>query len=246
MPTSLPSLDQARQEIDRLDDAMHDLLMRRAALVGQIRAAKPAGMSMLRPGRESIILRRLLSRHDASYPASALVRLWREMMGSFAAMQGDVTIAVPAGLQHLARGHFGGAFSYRSVPHESAALDLLTEETVSAAVMPWPTDEADWWWRLRSVRDAPRVVAAVPFLGNGDPEALLLAYVEVEETGEDRTLMTVPFEQELSFPHRLIAAQEGHRLIESPVFLSEKTISAVPDAVRLGVYAVPFQTEDPR
>ena len=225
---------------------MHDLLMRRAALVEQIRAAKPAGKSMLRPGREAVVLRRLLARHDSPYPASALVRLWREMMGSFAAMQGDVTIAVPANLQHLVRSHFGGAFAYRTVMHENAALDLVTENLVSAAVMPWPADDTDWWWHLRSVKNAPRVVAAIPFIAKGDPQALLVAHVDVEQTGDDRTLLTVPLEQELSFPHRLVAEQEDHCLIESPVFLAEETISAIPDAVRLGVYAVPFQTEKTR
>ena len=54
----LPAL---RAELDRIDNAMHDLLMQRAEVVEHVaRSGKPAAF---RPGREASIIRRLLRRH---------------------------------------------------------------------------------------------------------------------------------------------------------------------------------------
>src|SRR5690242_2942055 len=86
------TLDDLRGEIDQIDDAIHDLVMRRAALAERIGALKDssarvdgvtaAGAAYLRPGREATVLRRLVGRHNGSFPLPALVRLWREIMSS--------------------------------------------------------------------------------------------------------------------------------------------------------------------
>ncbi|HYZ32124.1 MAG TPA: chorismate mutase, partial [Crenalkalicoccus sp.] len=65
----LPEPDAAalaalRAEIDTLDDALHDLLMRRAGVVARLAASRAKGDApALRPGREAAVLRRLLARH---------------------------------------------------------------------------------------------------------------------------------------------------------------------------------------
>ncbi|MGC8477535.1 MAG: chorismate mutase, partial [Acetobacteraceae bacterium] len=83
-----------RAELDRMDDALHDLLMRRAAVVADVAATKPAGGSGLRPGREASILRRLLARHAGPLPARGVVRIWRELLAATTAMQGPFSLAV--------------------------------------------------------------------------------------------------------------------------------------------------------
>ena len=80
-------LDQLRREIDAIDDDLHRLIIRRSEVVGRIALAKASngggGTVALRPGREAVVLRRLLERHTGPFPAAALVRLWRELMGAF-------------------------------------------------------------------------------------------------------------------------------------------------------------------
>src|SRR5437879_4340389 len=76
------TLDDLRAEIDAIDDSLHDLLMRRAGLAGDIarlKATAPAGASgpLFRPGREAAIVRRILARHKGPFPPAALVRIWR-------------------------------------------------------------------------------------------------------------------------------------------------------------------------
>ena len=59
--TEAHSLAALRAEIDRMDDALHDLLMRRAEVVAQVGALHAKGRVPLRPGREASIVRRLLA-----------------------------------------------------------------------------------------------------------------------------------------------------------------------------------------
>ena len=244
MPSSLSSLDLLRQEIDAIDDSMHDLLMRRAALVGRIRAAKPAGTNTLRPGREATILRRLLARNDGAYPAPALIRLWREMMGSFAAMQGDVTVTMPACLEPIVRRHLGGAYTYRLSPNEDIALNTLLAGGATLAALSWPSTLSDWWLRLAETPAGPRVVAAIPFLTRRiDHEALIVANLACEETGDDKTLVVIGPGGSMPEAARTIVTAERKRLVEVPRFLSEDDIADLGDAVRIGAYATPYHAE---
>ncbi|MBV9913984.1 MAG: chorismate mutase, partial [Sinobacteraceae bacterium] len=55
-------LNELRAELDRIDDALHDLLMARAETVEEVGALRAKGNVPLRPGREAAILRRLLQR----------------------------------------------------------------------------------------------------------------------------------------------------------------------------------------
>ena len=72
---SSPDLASLRAEIDSIDDAVHDLLMRRAALSARMAASRVKNDSFpYRPGREAGILRRLLARHHPPLPAGTMVQ----------------------------------------------------------------------------------------------------------------------------------------------------------------------------
>src|ERR1700749_3216047 len=98
-----PDLSALRARLDRLDDEIHDMLMERALVVESVaRSGKP---SAFRPGREAVILRRLLARHAGRLPPRTLVRMWRELLAGTTAMQSAVTIAA-VGTEPIAREHF--------------------------------------------------------------------------------------------------------------------------------------------
>ena len=108
-----PQSRRLRQEIDAIDGDLHGLIRRRAALVGEITAAKPPGGLALRPGREAQVMRQRLATHEGAFPAAAVYRMWREMMSAFTLMQTPalkVAVCRPAdqpGYWDLARDHFG-------------------------------------------------------------------------------------------------------------------------------------------
>jgi len=206
MSAARTPLDDLRREIDQIDDALHDLLMRRAAVVERIGAAKgtPSQTVYLRPGREASILRRLMARHTGSFPAQAVVRMWREMITAFTRMQGPFAVAVYApedkrGFWDVARDHYGSFVPMTAVNTPAAALRAVSDGTATVGVVPYPAeDDKDPWWRFLVSADAnrPRVVARLPFGGRGNArgenrDALAIAVAAHEPTGDDRTLLSI-------------------------------------------------------
>lgn len=212
------TLAELRVELDRLDDALHDLLMARAEVVARVAACKNGGAapgrSALRPGREAAILRRLLARHHGNLAAQNLVRIWREMLAASTAMQGPATIAVaePAGasagedMVALAREHFGALTPLHVYRSAAQAIGDLGAGRTSAAVLPMPAEgEAAPWWPGLLHRAEPRlyVVARLPFWvprPEGAPrgQALVLATPPPDPSGADHTLLGVELPPGLS------------------------------------------------
>jgi chorismate mutase-like protein len=194
------ALAAIRAEIDALDDAMHELLRRRAAVVARMAESRAKGNGpAFRPGREAQVLRRLLGRHDGPLPARAVVRLWRDIFAACTGLQGAFAIAVhalPGGeTQRLAQEHFGALTPLRLLPSPASALALVASGEAAAAVLALPRDEeapeAAWWTGL----DSPRlqVGARLPFLAPaaGEPgaEALVVMPGAPDASGEDRSLL---------------------------------------------------------
>jgi chorismate mutase len=207
-----PSLDSLRQEIDALDKDLHGLIRRRAEVVGQISAAKPAGGLALRPGREAQVMRQRLATHDGAFPVAAVYRMWREMVSAFTLMQTPglkIAICRPVdqpGYWDLARDHFGCQIPF--VAHDTPAqvLAAVRAGPTTIGVVPAPI-EADTapWWPLLAGRDAtlPNVVARLPFLAMPNARArgisaFVLARIEAEPSGDDRALVAIEAETGLS------------------------------------------------
>ncbi len=194
-----------RAELDGLDDAIHDMLMRRAELVGVLAASglKAPGVA-LRPGREAQIIRRLLARHHGKLPPSGVMRIWRELLAATTSMQGAHVIAVcetdrGGGYTQIAREHFGALTAMRVHSSPAQALADVSSGHASVAVLPMPseteTPRAAWWTALLH-KDQPRihVIARLPFWANrpeGAPtaQALVIAAFAADASGHDRSLL---------------------------------------------------------
>lgn len=214
MPPPISALDELRREIDRIDDQIHDLIMQRAQVVehiGREKSNADAQPSYLRPAREALILRRLMARHGGSFPAAVLVRIWREMITALTHMQGPFAVAVHApedrrGYWDVARDHFGSFVPMIPVNSPVAAVRAVSEGTATVGIVPYPAeDDTDPWWRFLVNADAqtPRVVARLPFGGRGNArgegrDALAVAQIAHEPTGEDRTLLGIELGADLS------------------------------------------------
>ncbi len=212
------SLDDLRGEIDRLDAAMHDLLMKRAGVVRQMAGAKGAAPSM-RPAREMEILRSLAVRHTGEMPLASVVHIWREIMAASLALQRDFKVYLPGGedahgLWDLARFHFGAAT--KLVPLGTAAEVINTLKDGDIGVLPAPTleDNAPWWPRLFSAEaNGPQVIARLPLIegapGYDFPRAFALANLTQRPTGDDATLVVALVESDADEAN-LAALLGGH------------------------------------
>jgi chorismate mutase len=189
-----PSLDAVRARIDAVDAELLRLVDERAGLAhaaGEAkRAAGGSGKFGLRPGRETLLLRKLLATPRQSAGAQLTVRLWREFISDSLAQQGPFHLAVwggpdPARVVELARARFGAAPPLnRFAKPEAALAEAKTPGGVAILAL---THDSAWWGRLLA---EPRlaVFASLPcLLTAGAQAALAVGEVEVEPTGGDET-----------------------------------------------------------
>ncbi len=147
-----------RAEIDRIDDGLHDLLMRRA---GGGRAAGGSGAKngvALRPGREAAILRRLLARHDGRcrrrWWCGSGGSCWpgRRRCRAASWWRCARPIRAPASSQ-AAREQFGALTPMRVHGSAAQAIADISAGRATVAVLPLPSEtEAppDAWWTALS------------------------------------------------------------------------------------------------
>ena len=210
MDTTAPSLEHLRAEIDRIDQAILDLLIERSAVVRRIASVKGDrldGRSPLRPAREAQILRRLAARAGARLPAQVLVRMWRELIAELTRLQAPLSVAVFAPKERalqiwdLARDHFGSATAMVPVDRPIQALRSLGDGSATVAVLPLPNDDESWWVSLMSDHELRlRVFARLPFVSSHGDEvrALAIGQLEIEPSGDDLALLAIEAEPGLS------------------------------------------------
>jgi chorismate mutase/prephenate dehydratase len=256
-PGGLPAL---RAELDRIDDALHALLMERARVVEQV--AKSGKRGAYRPGREASIIRRLLRRHSGALPAQAVVRIWRELLAGTTAMQGPFTVAVcesdgGSAFSQVGREHFGARTPLHVHGSPSQAVAEVGRSVASVAVLPMPSETDAWWTELPQ---GVRVVARLPFWAarpdGTAAQALVIATTEPDPSGIDRSLLGLELGPDMDRPH-LAAALTGAGFAPGMTVLCRDRVLAEVDGfvtdddprltrlnglrrpVVLGAYAIP-------
>lgn len=257
-PPAVRDLAGLRAELDRLDDALHDTVKRRAAVVAQVAALGVKGAVPLRPGREAAIIRRLLARHDGAFPPASLVRLWRELICGMTALQRPLRIAVTdlgrdTAFLAAAREHFGALVPLHPYPSAAQAVREVSAGQAVAAVLPLPQEgEAprEAWWTALLHRDDPRihVVARLPFWaprpeGAPQAQAFVVTAAPPDPSGDDRSLLGLELALETSRA-RLGADLAARGFVAGPVILRRDAGAGVAHALVDVEGFVP--DEDPR
>ena len=116
----------SRIEIDRIDAALHRLLMERGEIIHRLIEAKArqGGGSAFRPGREADMMRGLVSRHQGLLPLDTVEGIWRIIISTFTFVQSNYSVHADisggdAAMRDCCRFHFGFTVPY--VTHQGAA-----------------------------------------------------------------------------------------------------------------------------
>jgi Chorismate mutase len=202
MTDDTAALETVRKDIDAIDTAIHDLIMRRTQLVEQVRRIKEDWAVKIQPSREAEIIYRLLARHNGPFPKRELVAIWRLLITATLSFEGPFSVAVyvageDAAFWDLARDHFGPYTPVARHGTVRGVIEAVRRQEAAVGVLPLPTqDDPDPWWRhlISSHVDAPRIIARLPFAGPGNSrggsvEALVICPVVVVPTGRDRVLV---------------------------------------------------------
>ena len=180
-----PSLVDLRSEIDRIDEAMHALLIERGEIIERLIAVKKTeeSGSAFRPAREADMMRRLVQRHHGSLPLETAESIWRVIISTFTYVQAPFAVhadlsAGDALMRDSARFHFG--FTVPFVPHMGAAsvVQAVTASKGDLGLVPaFAIAGAGPWWTTLEFDTAPKIIARLPFVERADHPAGMPVFV---------------------------------------------------------------------
>src|SRR6202167_5776320 len=180
-----PSLADLRRNIDRIDEAMHELLIERGEIIDRLIAVKKTEETgaAFRPAREADMMRRLVQRHHGNLPLDTAESIWRVIISTFTYVQAPFAVhadlsAGDALMRDSARFHFG--FTVPFVPHMGAAsvVQAVTASKGDLGLVPaFATAGAGPWWTALEFEASPKIIARLPFVERADHPAAMPVFV---------------------------------------------------------------------
>jgi chorismate mutase len=181
----VPTLTDLRRDIDRIDEAMHELLLERGEIIDTLIAVKKTQEvgSAFRPAREAEMMRRLVQRHRGNLPLDTAESIWRVIIATFTYVQAPFSVhadlsAGDALMRDSARFHFG--FTVPFVPHAGASsvVAAVSESKGDLGLVPaFATAGAGPWWAALEFDTAPKIIARLPFVERPNHPAAMPVFV---------------------------------------------------------------------
>lgn len=191
-----PSLQDLRGEIDRIDEAMHRLLMERGEIISTLISVKKTQEvgSAFRPAREADMMKRLVARHHGMLPLDTVESIWRVMISTFTYVQAPFSMhadlsAGDSAMRDSARFHFGFTVPFVSHFSAAAAVGAVAKSKGDLALVS-ATDARDAWWTALEADGAPKIIARLPFLKRADHPAALPVFI-VSRVADDALVTDV-------------------------------------------------------
>jgi chorismate mutase len=179
------TLATLRSEIDAIDREMIALLKNRIQVVKQVAELKHAtwpGRCHIRPGRETQMHRAMFEAFQGSdFLPEAAVAIWRHIISASTHLESPLHIATTDALRPLAQSYFGDYVHHISWNNGA----MPAEATI--AILPFPAAaNAALWQDFLKAHPTWRIFASLPVvLHGGLPQALALAPVQAEASGDD-------------------------------------------------------------
>jgi len=138
---TVDTLETKREEIEKIDDGIMQLLVQRAKLSREIGALKrKEGLDIYSTGREEKILTRLLEINGNALPPQSLTAIFREIFSASRALQKPFIVATlgpQASFSYLAsRKHFGKSASLLLLPDIRAIFEETQKGKADVGVVP--------------------------------------------------------------------------------------------------------------
>jgi chorismate mutase len=204
---SPPDLSSLRAEIDRIDEAMHRLLIERGMIIDRLIAAKGTSDSgqAFRPGREASMMRALAERHHGLLPLDTVESIWRVIIATFTHVQAPYRVHADvsggdAPMRDSARFHFGFTVPYVMHPSASAVIAAVASSRGDLGIFRLDQGvSAGAWWRALAGKGRPKIIARLPFIERPDHPAGTPVFVISRPLAEaairDEVLYAIPFER---------------------------------------------------
>ena len=184
-PGSAPTLQNLREEIDRIDASMHSLLIERGEIIGELIKVKRTTETgaAFRPAREASMMRRIVERHRGILPLDTVESIWRVIIATFTYVQAPYAVhadfsAGDAAVRDSARFHFG--FTVPLSAHLGAAgvVAAVAQSKGDLGLVPASAlAGAGAWWTALEAEQGPKIIARLPFVDRNNHPAALPVFV---------------------------------------------------------------------
>ncbi|GLK85420.1 chorismate mutase [Ancylobacter defluvii] len=175
-----------RSEIDRIDAAMHALLIERGEIIDRLvevkRARAAEGGSAFRPAREAAMMRMIVDRHRGILPLDTVEGIWRVIISTFTYVQAPYAVHADlasgeAAMRDTSRFHFGFTVPFVAHMGAGAVVSAVAGSKGDLGLVPAfaPPGTGPWWTGLES-ESAPKIIARLPFVERADHPAGLPAF----------------------------------------------------------------------
>ncbi len=179
------SLADLRRDIDRIDEAMHELLIERSQIIERLIAVKKTEEvgSAFRPAREAEMMRRIVERHRGILPLDTVESIWRVIISTFTYVQAPFAVhadlsAGDALMRDSARFHFGFTVPFEPHMGASSVVEAVTESRGDLGLIPaFAIAGAGPWWTALEFDAAPKIIARLPFVERADHPAAMPVFV---------------------------------------------------------------------
>jgi chorismate mutase len=189
---AIETLADLRVEIDRIDKAMHELLIERGEIIDRLIAikARQGGGLAFRPAREAAMMRALAERHRGLLPLDTVEGIWRIIISTFTYVQSPHSVHCDmsrgdAAMRDSARFHFG--FTVPCVPHQGAAGVIKAVAEAPGDLGMFALDggaAAGAWWTRLAPAAAPKIIARLPLVERPDHPAGMPVFVIAKPLAE--------------------------------------------------------------
>ena len=228
-----PDLADLRAKIDRIDADIHELLIARSEIIGNLIAVKgtQASGSAFRPVREASIMRRLVDRHRGILPLDAIEGIWRIIIATFTYVQAPYAVHADTGtdeaaMRDTARFHFGFTVPLHTYHTAEQAIAAVAASKGDLALVPAASGRNAWWTKLEG-ETAPKIIARLPFIERPDHPAALPVFAISHPMAEP-----VPPEVDL-YSLRLSALPAAEALV--PVAPLAQIVATAEDAALIAL-----------
>jgi chorismate mutase len=236
-PPAQETLADLREEIDRIDSAMHRLLMERGEIIDRLISvkSKQGGGSAFRPSREADMMRRLVERHAGLLPLDTVETIWRIIISTFTYVQSNYTVHADVSdgdtvMRDCCRFHFGFTVPFETHQGIGSVIEAVKTSNGDLGLLRIQAGpSAGAWWTQLAAPDAPKVIARLPFVERPDHPAGLPLFVvatpPADATARDVVILSVGIDQ---WQDDLPA-----RLAEQNIEILDKSVTCKPFSLML-------------
>lgn len=214
---SQAALNVLRQEIDKIDEQIINLLAQRMEVVKKVGELKKTYNEkfFIRANREADMIKNLITKPLNSFPKSAVVSIWRKIIAAANMTEQNLKIAVHnpkniADYAYLVREYYNAEIPITLNDSVTKIVQEIENNEVQLAAFALPKNDSqnynqmdiseNWWINLANNKLGIRVFAKIPFAELADQELnhnlVLVAAKEPEKSAQDNSLLYLEIAKE--------------------------------------------------